>query len=142
MAFDALAVGGIAAFAYLNNIDITAIDIIDIMAVEADFGNTVLRIRWHILMADIAGNVIRVFEGVRMAVLIMAVEASCGDTVLGIRRHLLMTDIAGPVVRVSGGVVVTVFAGSTVQLGGKVGFVVEENFARHGPIHDAKGLVR
>jgi hypothetical protein len=95
MAFDALTVCGIAAFAHLH-----AFDLIGIMAVEAGFWNVALLL------------------------------------------HLLMADIAGSKVRVVIGVVVTVFAGGAVLLGGKVGFVIEEYFACHGPVHLAKGLVR
>jgi hypothetical protein len=95
MAFDALAVGGIAALAHLH-----AFDLIEIVAVEAGFGNIPLFL--HHLVADAA------FSKVGLVI----------------------------------GVVVTILAGGAVLPGGEVGFVVKEDLARHGLVHDAKGLFR
>jgi hypothetical protein len=95
MAFDALTVCGIAAFAHLH-----AFDLIGVVAVEASFRN------------------------------------------VSLLRHLLVADVAGAKVRIVIGVVVTILAGGAVLIGGKMGFVVEENFACHGPVHLAEGLVR
>jgi hypothetical protein len=137
-------VDGITALAYVDDIDFSAIDIIDIMAVEADFGHTVLGILRHPLMTDIAGSVIRVFVGVGVAILIMAVNAGFGNTVLGILRHHLVTDIAGLVIRGVFMVVVAILAGCAVLFRGKMGVVVEQDLARDGLKHEpgAGGLFR
>ena len=71
---------------------------------------------------------------------IMAVEAGFWYALVFV--YYLMTGAACSIVRIVRGVVVAILAGGSVLLGGIVGFVVKKDIARHGLVHDSKGLVR
>jgi len=71
---------------------------------------------------------------------IMAVEAGFGYPLVFI--HHLVAGAACSKVGILIGMVVTVLAGGTVLIRRIMGFVVKKDAARHGVVHDPKGLVR